>query len=259
MPVVFFMFIISKIFSFFLSPFIWIIIIMIWAITTRSEKRRKKLLISSFILLMVFSNTWLSSIVQYPLHAPPMPMKADEQYELGIVLGGMTSYDRVNKEGHFNMSSDRFIQVALLYKKGHIKKILASGGQNGLFLEDNFREADFIAKNLVELGIPVSDILVENQSRNTIENATFSKRLINQFGGLKSKAVLITSAFHIPRATETFEQAGIPVRPYPCAFSILPSATKLGPRSLLPSSGTLDGWGITIRELIGRVYLKMKK
>jgi uncharacterized SAM-binding protein YcdF (DUF218 family) len=232
--------------------------IMIWAITTRSEKTRKKLLLTSFILLLVFSNTWLSSMVQYPLHAPPMPMRTDEQYELGIVLGGMTSYDRVNKEGHFNMSSDRFIQVALLYKKGHIKKILASGGQNGMFLEDNFREAEFIAKNLIDLGIPPSDILIENKSRNTIENAAFSKKLIDEHGGLNSKAVLITSAFHMPRAKETFEQAGIPVRPYPCAFSILPSAIRFGPASLLPSSGTLDGWGGIIRESIGRLYLKLK-
>lgn len=252
------MFIISKIISFFFSPFVWIILIITWSIITKSEKKRKKLLTVSLILLLIFSNNWLSSIVQYPLHAPPMPMQGDERYDLGIVLGGMTSYDRVNKEGHFNMSSDRFIQVALLYKKGHIKKILASGGQNGMFLEDNFREADFIAENLIDLGIPPSDIIIENKSRNTIENAAYSKQLIDQHGGLKTKAVLITSAFHIPRAKETFEQAGISVRPYPCAFSILPSATKFGPTSLLPSSGTLDGWGSIMREALGRIYLKLR-
>jgi uncharacterized SAM-binding protein YcdF (DUF218 family) len=185
-------------------------------------------------------------------------MQANEHYDLGIVLGGMTSYDRVNKEGHFNISSDRFIQVALLYKKGHIKKIIASGGQNGMFLEDNFREADFIAENLIALGVPASDIMIENKSRNTVENAAFSKQLIDQHGGIASKAVLITSAFHIPRAKETFEQAGIQVRPYPCAFSILPSATIFTAASLLPSSGTLDGWGGIIREMLGRVYLRVR-
>ena len=127
-----------------------------------------------------------------------------------------------------------------------------------MFLEDNFREADFIAKNLVDLGIPPSDILIENRSRNTIENAAFSKKLIDQLGGIRSRAVLITSAFHIPRATETFEQAGIPIRPYPCAFSILPSAKRFGPASLLPSSGTIDGWGGMIREMLGRLYLKLR-
>jgi uncharacterized SAM-binding protein YcdF (DUF218 family) len=231
---------------------------MAYALIINDDKKRKRLFLISILMLLVFSNTWLSNVIQYPLHASPMPMQANEHYDVGIVLGGMTSYDRVNKEGHFNMSSDRFIQVALLYKKGHIKKIIASGGQNGMFSEDGFREADFIAKNLIDLGIPASDIIIENKSRNTIENAAFSKKLIDQHGGLKTKAVLITSAFHIPRATSTFEQAGIPVRPYPCAFSILPSATRFGPASLLPSSGTLDGWGGIIREMLGRVYLRVR-
>lgn len=231
---------------------------MVWAILTKKEQKRKRLLVTSLVALIIFSNNWLISLVQHQLHAPPMPMHADERYDLGIVLGGMTSYDRVNKEGHFNMSSDRFIQVALLYKKGHIKQILVSGGQNGIFLEDDFREADFIAKNLIDLGIPASDIIIENKSRNTIENAAYSKQLIDQNGGLKTKAVLITSAFHIPRARETFEQAGVKVRPYPCAFSILPSATIFSPASLLPSSGTLDGWGGIVRELFGRLYLSLK-
>jgi uncharacterized SAM-binding protein YcdF (DUF218 family) len=100
-----------------------------------------------------------------------MPMEANEKYEIGVLLGGITSYDRVNKAGHFNMSSDRFIQTALLYKTGHIKKIIASGGRNGMFLEDNFREAEFIAKNLVDLGIPKEDILIEGNSKTTHDNA----------------------------------------------------------------------------------------
>jgi uncharacterized SAM-binding protein YcdF (DUF218 family) len=185
-------------------------------------------------------------------------MAANEKYDVGIVLGGMTSYDRVNKQGHFNQSSDRFIQTALLYKKGYIKKIIASGGQNGMFSEDNFMEADFIAKNLMDLGIPAEDIWIENQSKNTIENARFSKQIIDRNGGLKTKAVLITSAFHIPRATLTFEQAGITVRPYPCAFSMLPTATRFSAETMIPASWAMDSWAGFFRELIGMTYLKLK-
>ncbi len=252
------MFIIGKILFFFLSPFVWVFILVIFTALAKTEAKRKKLARITLAVLLFFSNPWLINNLQYSLHAPPMPMAANEKYDVGIVLGGMTSYDRVNKEGHFNMSSDRFIQTALLYKKGHIKKIIASGGQNGIFSEDNFMEADFIAKNLIDLGIPEEDILIENQSKNTIENARFSKEIMDRNGGIKTKAVLITSAFHIPRATLTFEQAGIAVRPYPCAFSMLPSAIEFTGASMIPASWAMDSWGSFFRELMGMTYLKLK-
>ena len=252
------MFIIGKILYFFLSPFVWVFILVILTALTKTENKRKKLAGIALAVLLFFSNPWLINNLQYPFHAPPMPMAASERYDVGIVLGGMTSYDRVNKQGHFNMSSDRFIQTALMYKKGHIKKIIASGGQNGMFSEDNFMEADFIAKNLIDLGIPAEDIWIEKQSKNTIENALFSKKIIDSNGGLKTKAVLITSAFHIPRATLSFEQAGIAVRPYPCAFSMLPSATSFNAASMIPASWAMESWGSFFRELIGMTYLKLK-
>lgn len=231
--------------------------LLIYILIIKNEKLKRKLSYVLLGLVIFFSNPWILNTLQYPFHAPPMPMRANEQYELGVVLGGMTSYDRVNKEGHFNMSSDRFIQTALLYKKGHIKKIIASGGQNGMFKEDDFVEAAFIAKNLIDLGIPKEDIIIEGNSKNTIENAAFTFKHLQSRGIENSKVVLITSAFHIPRATETFKQAGIDVRPYPCAFSILPSSIEFGPASLLPASWTMDAWGGFFKEMLGRLYLKL--
>lgn len=251
------MFILSKFFFFFLSPFVWIAILVIMAAFTKTEKKRKTLSRIILAALLFFTNPWIINNLQYPFHAPPMPMKASEQYDVGIVLGGMTGYDRVNKEGHFNQSSDRFIQTALLYKRGYIKKIIASGGQNGMFSEDDFMEADFVAKNLMDLGIPAADIWIENQSKNTVENALFSKALLNKHGKLKTKAVLITSAFHIPRATLTFQQAGIDVRPFPCAFSMLPSATKFSASTMIPASWAMDSWGGFFKEMLGMAYLKI--
>lgn len=252
------MFIIGKILQYFLSPFVWVFILVIMTAMAKKEKNRKKLAGIALAALLFFSNPWLINNLQYPFHAPPMPMAANEKYDIGIVLGGMTGYDRINKQGYFNQSSDRFIQTALLYKKGYIKKIIASGGQNGMFSENNFMEADFVAKNLMDLGIPVADIWIENQSKNTIENAGFSKQIIDRHGGIKTKAVLITSAFHIPRATLTFEQAGIAVRPYPCSFSMLPSATRFSAATMIPASWAMDSWGGLFRELIGITYLKLK-
>lgn len=252
------MFIFSKIIGIFFSPFIWLCILLIVALRAKSDRKRKLFLGISFSVILVFSNPLFINIVQYPLHAPPMPMKKNEQYALGIVLGGMTRYDPVSKKGYFNMSSDRFIQTALLYKKGHIKKILACGGQNGFVKYKGFTEAGFIAENLADLGVPKEDILVEGQSKTTLENAAFAKKIIDSTGVLKGKAVLITSAFHIPRAVATFEAEGISVRPYPCAFSILGSSIRPGLDDFIPDAGVMGSWGGLIKELMGRMYLKIK-
>jgi uncharacterized SAM-binding protein YcdF (DUF218 family) len=252
------MFYIYKVLTFFLNPFIWIIALLSFAIFSKNEMKRKKLMSIALVMIVFFSNPWIIIQLQYPLHAPPMPMEANEKYEIGVLLGGITSYDRVNKAGHFNMSSDRFIQTALLYKTGHIKKIIASGGRNGMFLEDNFREAEFIAKNLVDLGIPKEDILIEGNSKNTQENAENTRKILDSIGTINTKIVLITSAFHIPRAKTTFELEGIQVRPYPCAFSMLPSSVKFSSESLLPSTSAMDAWGGLFKELLGLAYIKMK-
>lgn len=252
------MFIISKIISIFFSPLLWIFILLIIAFKSRSEKKRKRILGISLLLMLIFSNPLLINLAQYPLHAPPMPMERNEHYELGIVLGGMTRYDPIGKKGYFNMSSDRFIQTALLYKKGHIKKIMVCGGQNGFIRYKNFTEAGFIAQNLVDLGIPDSAILIEDRSKTTLENASFAKQIIDSTGVLKGKAALITSSFHIPRAVETFESVGIPVRPYPCAFSILPSSIKPGFDDFIPDAGVMGSWSSLIKELVGRLYLKIR-
>ena len=252
------MFIISKIISIFFSPFLWLFILLIVALRTKLEKKRKKILSIAIVIAIVFSNSLIFNLAQYPFHAPPMPMAKNEQYELGIVLGGMARYDPVSRKAYFNISSDRFIQTALLYKKGHIKKILVCGGQNGLIKYRNFTEAQFVSENLIALGIPAADIIKEDQSKTTAENAAFAKKILDSTHLLNGKAVLITSSFHIPRAVETFESVGIPVRPYPCAFSILPSSIRPDLQDLIPDAGVMSGWGGLIKELMGRFYIFIK-
>ena len=251
------MFIISKVISFFFSPILWLVILLLFAVGTKIEKKRKKFLKASLIIAIVFSNPWFLNLVEYPFHTSPMPMKQNEHYDLGIVLGGMTRYDPVNKKGYFNISSDRFIQTALLYKMGHIKKIMVCGGQNGLIKYKDFTEAGFVAQNLRDLGIPASDIILEDRSKTTAENAFFAKKILDTARVLKGRAVLITSAFHMPRAVKTFEAEGISVRPYPCVFSVLPSSLRPGLQDLIPNANVMGNWSGFIKEIIGRAYLSI--
>jgi uncharacterized SAM-binding protein YcdF (DUF218 family) len=249
------MFWIGKAIGLLLHPLLWILVLIILAYFTKHEKRKAGLLLSTLLATLFFSNIWIITNLMVPFHDPPHPMLDAERYETGILLGGLTSYDRKSKEGYFNISSDRFIQTALLYKKGHIKKILVSGGQNGVFKEGDFSEAAFIKKNLIDLGIPANDILTEDESRNTIENAAFCKSTLKANGLDENKTiVLITSAFHMQRAQVIFENQGFKIRSYPCAISILPGASKFRPDHLIPSTKAMDWWQTFLKELSGRLY-----
>jgi tetratricopeptide (TPR) repeat protein len=95
-------------------------------------------------------------------------------------------------------------------------------------------------------------------ARDSIVNQENTKKILDSLGANKTKTVLITSAFHIPRAEATFKSAGVNVRPYPCAFSILPSSVKFSAESLLPSTSAMDGWAGLFKELIGLAVIKMK-
>jgi uncharacterized SAM-binding protein YcdF (DUF218 family) len=248
------MFWIGKAIGVLLNPLLWTIALIGLSILTKHTKRKSTFFLAAFITTLFFSNIWIISNLMTPFHEPPQPMKAGEVYEIGIVLGGITSYDRTTKEGYFNISSDRFIQTALLYKKGHIKRILVTGGQNGLIKEDDFSEAAFIKNKLIDLGIPSEDILIEEASRNTIENAKFCKQMLQRNQLDNKTIVLITSAFHMQRAQYIFEQQGFKVRTYPCALSLLPGAISFKARYILPSTKAMDWWQIFLKELAGRAY-----
>jgi uncharacterized SAM-binding protein YcdF (DUF218 family) len=248
------MFWIGKAIGVLLHPLLWVIALIGLSIFTKQVKRKSSFLIATFIATLFFSNIWIISNLMAPFHEPPYPMSSGEVYETGIVLGGMTSYDRTTKQGYFNISADRFIQTALLYKQGHIKKILVSGGQNGVIKEDDFSEAAFIKNNLIELGIPADDILTEASSRNTIENAKFCKQMLQQHNLDNKTIVLITSAFHMQRARSIFEQQGYKIRPYPCALSMLPGATTFKAHYIIPSTKAMDWWQTFLKELAGRAY-----
>lgn len=250
------MFILSKIVGALLNPVLWIVLLLLWAFFSKKTETRKKKIGLALIFTLFFSNPLIIQNLIVSYQPKVKPMQDSEQYAAGILLGGLVSYDETERQPYFNISSDRFIQTVRLYKLGHIKKIIVSGG-NAIFANDSFREADFLRKNLMDLGIPEADILIERNSRNTIENSRFVKQVADS-ASLNGTFVLITSAFHMPRAVLTFEKAGIKVRPYPCAYLVMPSDRTFKWRSLVPAAWAIENWQIYLREMAGRAALKFR-
>ena len=246
-------FIISKIALFFLQPFNWILFLLAIWYFSKNEKVKKRLLILTAFLAIVLSNGFLRNEAELSWQVNKSGVVPGKQYEAGILLGGLSGYDK-NQVGHFSGACDRFIETVILYKQGIIKKIVVSSGSAYLFIKAP-GEADFLYEKLLASGIPAKDILIENKSRNTFENASFSKHILDSLH-LQGPYVLISSAFHLHRALQVFDKAGIKVVPYPCAFNATEKIYSWDDY-VWPSLDVLMSWGGLIKEYVGVVMYKI--
>src|SRR4029077_6661936 len=111
-----------------------------------------------------------------------------------------------------NESAERVTVAAELARRYPKLRIIFSGGTNAL-LFDKGAEAGVARRPLEDLGVARERIVAEEQSRNTVENAVFSRLIANPQPG--QRWLLLTSAFHMPRAIAVFRAAGFPVEAYP--------------------------------------------
>lgn len=237
----------SKIAYFFIAPENWIIALSLWIFFSKSRIVKKRLTLVVILLALIFGNRFIYISLVNAWQPKPVDLANTVPYEAGILLGGSSSFDKYGR-GYFNMSSDRFIEACILYKTGKIKKIIISGGSNG---PGQPKDADFQYKKMIEIGIPAIDILVENASRSTFENATFTKKLTDSLS-LKPPFVLITSAMHIPRAERVFRKAGLAVVPFPCNYYVFEGDFDFFDY-FIPKVGTILSWSSYLKEVVGVV------
>ena len=248
-------FILSKILLFIFSPLFWVISILLWALLTKKPKRRRNLILTSFILLYLFSNSFLFDEVMRKWETkPPKNFSNQTVYDYAIVLGGVMSYyDNKSKLVGFNRSVDRLMQAIKLYKKGRVRKIVFTGG-DATILQSDYREADIIKEYLKDLGLPEEDLIFENQSRNTHENATFVYDLLKP--RFSDKILIITSGFHMKRALGCFKKTGID--PDYFVSDLYSGERKFIPdHLLLPDTSTLDRWSTLFHEISGYIIYKI--
>lgn len=245
----------SAVLSFFLSPFNWIIILVIAGYFSRKPFFKKICGITALCIFLVFSNPWLLDWYAKKWQPPPAKINSGDVYSCGIVPGGFASPD-ADENGYFNGASDRFIQAVKLYRTGTIKNILISGG-NGKINKKNFREGAWVKGELVVMGVPDSVIFVEDRSNNTSDNALYARQILDSLK-LKPPFLLITSAQHEPRALLLFNNAGIPAVPFPCNYS---SGRGGGftLSSLVPQPAALLGWNAYLKEAVGYFWYKLRK
>jgi uncharacterized SAM-binding protein YcdF (DUF218 family) len=246
-------FILSKILLFILLPLYWVIALFIIGIASKNAKRKKRFLIAAVVVLYVFTAPIFLKAFEQLWDVRPHPDTDTKKYSCAIVLGGFSSGNKA-AEGHFNNSSDRFIQGAKLVETKQASHILISGG-SGQLIPGEFREAAWVRGELLKFNIPDSLILVEPRSKNTIENAAYSKELLKNTH-LSPPYLLVTSAFHMRRALLIFKKAGVPVVPYPANY--FGSDIDFGLDVFLPNASALSNWEFYTKEVVGYIVTYFK-
>jgi uncharacterized SAM-binding protein YcdF (DUF218 family) len=170
-----------------------------------------------------------------------------------IVLGGAVNAYKLATRGEvgINEAAERIIAVPVLAKRYPAARIIYSGGDAGLFVRHG-SEADVVTDLFESLGVPASRLTLEDRSRNTAENATYSKALAQPKPG--ERWLLVTSALHIPRAIGAFRQAGFDVEAYPVDYQ------TNGWRDVLDIGGVSGGFARTdyaLHEWIGLIAYRL--
>ena len=246
-------FFLSKALLFLINPLVWITILLGFALFLKKEKWRKRSLQLCLAFLLFFSNSWISSRMVQAWETPPLLVADMENtYDIGVVLSGYMKlgYNLPNEAYlyPFASGSNRLHHAVQLYRLGKVKQLLLSGGAGNVFGE-KISESAVVKQYLLSIGIPESDIIVEANSRNTHENALFTANLLKETKHPYKNILLITSAYHMPRANKCFAKVGLSVTPFSVDTSSKSSAFNL--TYLLPNSGALQTWQILLKEWIG--------
>jgi uncharacterized SAM-binding protein YcdF (DUF218 family) len=138
-----------------------------------------------------------------------------------IILGG--AEDRLVGSARnapaLNEAAERMVEAAILARRFPEAKLAFSGGDAGILYKTG-NEAEGAETLLTALGVAPDRLILEAKSRDTYENAAFLKEELTRLGelGPGKRWLLITSAYHMPRAMGAFRAAGFEVEPWPVDY-----------------------------------------
>jgi uncharacterized SAM-binding protein YcdF (DUF218 family) len=214
-------FIASKLVGFVIQPLnLTALLLLLGVAAALFRRKRLAVLFPALALVILAVSAWTSvgSLLLKPLEdrfarpaAPPAEVRGI------IVLGGFFEggINLVRGGYELNDSADRIVEAAILARRYPDAEIVVTGGNGSLLLEG---EGDAVtAPRLLEaLGIPRERLRMETRSRNTYENAVFTRELVQPKPG--ETWLLVTSAFHMPRAMALFRKAGFGVVAWPTDY-----------------------------------------
>src|SRR5690554_392802 len=214
---------------------------------------RRRLAISLGMLALLWlwfwslpaASNWLRGYLedQYP----PVVIQDVPRAEAIVVLGGGVSPGGYGDlYPNLESGSDRVWHAARLFHASKAPLVLLTGGSDPSHSAAS--ESEAMGQFMRDLGVPGQAMVLENRSRNTSQNAEYSAEILAGHG--ISRILLVTSAYHMPRARRLFEAQGLEVVPVATDHEVLSRPLW---RNLLPDTRALDGSSRAIKEIVGRL------
>ncbi|HYD64307.1 YdcF family protein [Azospirillum sp.] len=192
---------------------------------------------------------WLALPLESRFPRPALPDRVDGV----IVLGGAVSPALAAARGEpsVNDAAERVLAFADLGRRYPDARLVFTGGSGSLW-EGQYREGSAMRAALGQAGLDAGRVLFETESRNTWENVRFSRRFAEPKDG--ETWLLVTSAWHMPRAVGLFRQAGWPVTAYPVDYRTRGDGR---PYLILDLGEGLDSATPVLKEWIGLVAYRL--
>ena len=228
-------------------------------LVTYVQLRRGRTVAARRWLLAAIALLWIPAMPVVSFHLNDLlvmrypPVRPENSPSAGaiVLLGGAIAPPHPPLEWmDLNESADRIVHAARLWRAGKAPLVIASGG-GGPYTGGPQTPADAMADLLVEWGVPRDAILLERRSRNTYENALYSKQLLDERG--IRDVLVVTSAAHMPRSMAVFRSLGLNAIP---AATDYPGGDSIGydnPTIFLPDAGALRATEAAIKEYLGIV------
>jgi uncharacterized SAM-binding protein YcdF (DUF218 family) len=187
--------------------------LLLWV--SRYAHLGKRITVVGLVLMLIGGATPLGTALLLPLENRfPQWNDARGAPDGIVVIGGVlnTYISRKRNDIAFGPSAERMIAAVDLFRRYPSMRIVFSGG-NPELVSVAIPEADLALRFFEHWGVPSNDIAIDPVARNTMENAIGAKRIAAPKPG--ERWLLVTSAFHMPRAIGLFRVAGFPVEAYP--------------------------------------------
>lgn len=173
-------------------------------------------------------------------------------YDAYVVLGGGINENAPDLNGEGQLSSESLPRVVDAYRLYKIEKkpVILSGGN----VYGKKSEAQIAKRFLISLGVSEKDIIIEENSKDTYENALFVKEILQKRGS--KSIVLITSAFHMKRSVQLFKKHFHSILPYPTGYRT--SRSDYNVMSYMPNGENIAFVAYSIKEYLGILFYKLR-
>ena len=239
-------------------------VLILAALLLRRPAWRRASLLAALLLLWLGGNRYVAVGLARLLERDQTSCLASQQAQVLVLLGGGTlPPDAPRTMVEISGAGDRVLHAARLFQMGQAEFILASGGKLDGSPQGR-SSAEDMADLLMWLGVPQPAIWLEDDSRNTYENALYSARLLAEKG--LHRILLVTSAAHMPRARRLFEAQGLEVIACPTDFTVTDSQwqqlwsrdLKVLLLDLLPTAENLAVTTRILKEYLGILVYSLR-